>query len=244
VSSGTFSLVPGPPSVGIDAGSFAGTQVPGIVTGFTPVANLSLDLAARVKEAAVPIIQLAYTRAARDFCRRSMWLRRNITNQPLTINVAAYNFGSDPNLEVIGIEAAQIQQQNLTWIDLREGNQSVFDPNMKTDLPNWYSYLQEGMVCFYPTPNATYLSAVELTVQVAINATQIPNDLVNKFNLYIEEGAMWHLYMMDKEEWFSLPLAMEAKQNFMEGVGMAKSWKDKGNQQGPVRATPRAFIAR
>ena len=244
MSSGTFSLVPGPPSVGTDAGTFAGTQTPGILTGFTPISSLYLDVASRVKTAAIPIVQLAYARAARDLCKRSMWLRRNLANQALTINQAAYNFGSDPNLEVIGIEAGQIQQQNLTWINLREGDPDNFDPNMKTDLPTYYSYLPEGMVLFYPTPNATYLSALELTVQVSINATQIPNDLVNKFNVYIEEGAMWHLYMMGQEEWFNMTLAMEAKQNFMEGVGMAKAWKDKANQQGSVRATPRAFIAR
>jgi hypothetical protein len=244
VSSGTFSLVPGPPSVAIDAGNFAGIQAPGVVSGFTSIALLALDVAARVKEAPIPIIQAAYARAARDLCKRSMWLRRNITNQPLTINVSAYNFGTDPNLEVTGIEAGQIQQQNLTWINLRSGDPDNFDPNMKTDLPTYYSYLPEGMVLFYPTPNAAYLSAIELTVQVSLNATSIPNDLVSKFNIYIEEGAMWHLYMMDQEPWFNMTLAMEAKQNFMEGVGMARSWKDKANQQGSVRATPRAFIAR
>jgi hypothetical protein len=245
MSSGTFSLVPGPPSVAIDAASFAGTQIAGLLPpGFTSISLLCLDVAARVKEAPVPIVQAAYARAARDLCKRSMWLKRNITNQVLTINQPAYNFGSDPNLEVIGIEAGQIQQQNLTWINLRPGDPDNFDPNMKTDLPTYYSYVPEGSVLFYPTPNAAYLSAMELTVQTSLNATAIPNDLVSKFNIYIEEGAMWHLYMMDKEEWANMPLAMEAKQNFFEGVGMARSWKDKANQQGSVRATPRPFIAR
>jgi len=106
MSSGTFLPRPGPPSVAIDAANFAGVQVPGILPpGFNLDLAAVLDVAARVKEAPVAIIQAAYARSARDLTKRSMWLKRNITNQPLTINQPAYNFGTDPNLEVIGIDS-------------------------------------------------------------------------------------------------------------------------------------------
>jgi hypothetical protein len=245
MSSGTFSIMPGPPNPSIDAATFAGTQVPGLIApGTQPVATLCLDVAARIATAPLSIIQLAYTRAARELCRRSMYLKRNITNAALTVGAPTYNFGTDPNLEVIGIAAASLQQQNTTWIDLREMDQSMVDPNMKNDLPTWYSYLPENMVLFYPTPNYAYLTNVEVVVQTAIGATTIPNDLVSKFNTYIEEGALWHLYLMKDQPWSDLQLAQEAKDSFFEGVGMARAWKDRGYQAGSRRATPRPFISR
>jgi hypothetical protein len=245
MSSGTFSLMPGPASVGTDATSFAGTQTAGLATpGTQLVSILAADVAARIAEAPMAIVQLAYTRAAREFCRRSMWLKRNIATSTLTVGQPVYNFGTDATLEVIGIQAVQIQQQNATWIDLREGTQDSYDPNMSTDLPNWYSYVPEGMILYYPTPNYAYGTKVELIVQTAIAATTIPNDLVTKFNTHIEEGALWHLYRMKKQPWSDMELAMDAERLFNEGIGIARSWKDKGNQKGSVRATPRPFLAR
>ena len=245
MSAGTFSLMPGPPTPGVDAGpNFAGTVGAGVLSGFTAVTSLYYDTASRVKGAPIAVVQDAYMRACRDFCRLTEWLKRNITDTALTINQPTYNFGADPALEVIGVHAAMIQQQNLTWVGLRPMDQAQADPNMKSDLPNWYSYLPEGMIVYYPAPNLAYLARVELIVQTALAAVQVPNDLVNRFNLYLEAGALWHLYLMDKEPWFNPILAKQAEDRFNEGVANARSMKDRGNQRGSVRATPRPFVSR
>lgn len=245
MSSGTFSLLVGPPNPSLDAQSFAGAITAGQLTpASTPVANLVGDLAARVRQAPMSVVQLAYMRACRDFCKRSMWLKRQITAAPVTVGQALYNFGSDATLEVIGVSAAAIQQQNATWIDIRSADQASFDPNQKNDIPQWYSYVPENMVVLYPTPDYTYNLRTSLICQTALAATAVPNDLINKFNIVIEEGAMAHLYLMDKEPWFSPQLAEKANEAFWDGIGQARTWRDKGNQQGSVRATPRNFIAR
>ena len=245
MSSGTFSLNPGPPSVSVDAQSFAGAITGGPVTpASTAVALICLDVAAIIKAAPVPIVQQAYMRAAREFCSRSMWLRRNIAQANLTVNQPEYNFGSDPNLEVIGISAVAIQQQNTTWVNLRPTDQGMFDPNMKTDLPNWYSYLPEGMILYYPTPNFAYGTKLGLICQPSLSSQVVPNDLLNKFNTYIEAGALEFLYSMSAEPWADEQKALGSKMRFWEGIGLARTWKDKGNQQASVRATPRPFISR
>ncbi len=248
MSAGTFSLMPGPPTVAIDAGSFAGTQAGGVVTGTTSVASpvIYRDVATRIKEAPLSVVQGAYMRSCRDFCKRTQWLRRNILSTALVNLQPVYNFGVDPVFEVLDVVAAQVQQMppGTNWVNLRSTSQDTFDPNMAPDIPNWYSYLPEGMIVFYPTPNNVYPTKIELCVQTAINGTMVPNDLVTKFNLYLEAGARMHLYLMDKEPWFSPILAKQAEDEFMEGVGMGKSLKDKGNQSGSRRATPRPFIAR
>jgi hypothetical protein len=100
------------------------------------------------------------------------------------------------------------------------------------------------MIQFYPTPNYTYLSNVEVICQTALNGTLVPQDLVNKFNLYIDAGAEAFLYGMDGEPWFNPMLSEKAERYFIEGIGQARTWRDKGNQTGSVRATPRPFLAR
>ena len=245
MSSGTFSLNPGPPSTSIDAQAFAGTITGGGITpASTAVAQVCLDVAAMVKEAPVPIVQQAYMRATREFCSRSFWLKRSIPQATLIVNQAEYNFGADPNLEVIGVAAVQIQQQNTTWVNLRNTSQDTYDPNMKTDLPNWYSYLPEGMIVYYPTPNYAYGTKVSLICQPSLASQVVPNDLLNKFNTYIEAGALEFLYSMGDEAWGDEQKMMSNGARFWEGIGQARTWKDKGNQQASVRATPRAFIAR
>ena len=245
MSSGTFSLRPGAPNPSIDAQSFAGGIVAGaFAPASTAVASLVGDLAARVRQAPTITIQLAYMRAARDFCLHSMWLRRSIPSAAVTIGQPLYNFGADATLEVLQVPAAAIQQQNTTWIDIYPADQSTFDPNQKNDIPQWFSYVPENMLVLYPTPNYAYNLRVSLICQTAINATTVPNDLISKFNLYLEEGAMSYLYLMDKEPWYNPELAVKAEMKFWEGIGIARSWKDKGNQMASVRATPRTFIAR
>ena len=245
MSSGTFSLNPGPPSTSIDAQAFAGSITGGpIPPATTPVAQVCLDVAAIIKDAPVPIVQQAYMRAAREFCSRSMYLKRSIPQATLIANQAEYNFGVDPNLEVIGIDAAQIQQQNTTWVNLRPTSQDTYDPNMKTDLPNWYSYLPEGMIVYYPTPNYAYGTRVSLICQPSLAAQVIPNDLLNKFNTYIEYGALEFLYSMAGEDWGDEGKMLGNRMKFWEGIGQARTWKDKGNQITSRRANPRTFIAR
>jgi hypothetical protein len=203
-------------------------------------------VAARVKECPIAVVQAAYIRAARDLCKRSEFLRRNVPSTALVPNQPLYNFGTDPNLEIIDIKAVAIQQlaPSFTWVNLHNTPQDTYDPNMAADIPNWYSYVPEGMITYYPTPNLAYNTKVELIVQPLQTATAISNDLVNKFNLYIEEGALWHLYSMPKEPWYN-PIERDKSQMlFFEGIGMGKSWVDRGFQRGSVRATPRPFIAR
>jgi hypothetical protein len=245
MSSGTFSLAVGPPDVATDAQSFAGSVTPGLLTpATTPVAQLVGDVAVMVKDAPTQIINLAYMRACRDFCKRSMWLKRNIATATLTVGQPLYNFGSDATLEVIGIAAVSIQQQNTTWIDIRPMTQGFSDPNQANDIPLWYSYIPENMIRYYPTPNLAYGSKVELICQTSLNAVAVPNDLINKFNIYIEEGCLSYLYQIPKQPWTNPELAAAKWAMFMEGIGMAKSWRDKGDQMASVRATPRTFIPR
>jgi len=245
MSSGTFSLMPGPANPALDAATYGGTQTAGFLTpGTTLISQLALDVASTIKDCPIPIVNLAYTRAAREFTRRSFFLKRNVTNAALTINQPVYNFSGDASLEVIGINAAAVQQQNATWVDLRPADATMYDPNMITDLPTWYSYIPEGMIQFYPTPNYAFLTNVEIVVQTSINATTIPNDLVSRWNTYIEAGALQFLFEMNSQPWSDPVAAARNAELFQEGVGMARSWRDRGYQKGSVRATPRPFLAR
>jgi hypothetical protein len=88
MSAGTFTLMPGPPTPGLEAGSFAGTQTAGTYGGgTTPVANLIGDLAANVRSADSQTIVLAYMRACREFCARSRWLKRNMITTSLSASL-------------------------------------------------------------------------------------------------------------------------------------------------------------
>jgi hypothetical protein len=248
MSAGTFSLMPGPASVAQDVANFAGTVTPGTVTGFTSVTAPSVyaDVATRVRECSIPVVQDAYMRAARDFTRRTLWLRRNIPVVAATPNVAVYNFGADPNLEVVDVAAAQVQQMSPsnTWVGLRPTGQDTYDPNMAADIPNWYSYLPEGMIVYYPTPNLAYNLKVELTVVVLNGSNNLPNDLLTRWSLYIEAGARMHLYLMDKEPWANPTLAGQAKDEYFDGISVARAMVTRSQQKGPLRATPRPFISR
>jgi hypothetical protein len=248
MSSGTFSLMPGPATVGVDPANFAGAIAGGVVSGFTAVTSPSVyaDVATRVRQCSIPVVQDALMRSTRDFTRRTEWLKRNIPTAALTPNQSTYNFGTDPNLEVINVAAAMIQQlsPSNTFVGLRPTGQDTYDPNMAADIPNWYSYLPEGMIVFYPTPNLAYNAKVELTVAVLDTSVNVPNDLLTRWKLYLEAGARMHLYLMDKEPWFNPTLAMQSEREFMDGINVARAMLARSQQKGPVRATPRPFISR
>jgi len=221
----------------------------GIVTpqAFVQINAIAGDVSARIEKAPFAIIYQAYARAARELCRRGMFLTRTVIPYLTTANQPLYNLGSDPNFEILGLKAAQIQQlsPNQSWVDLWCNTDAAnFDPNRAPSLPTYMNYIPEGMINLYPIPNNAYPVQMEVIVQTPDSAVQIPLDLYRKYNRYIEAGALAHLYAMADEPWYNPQERAIAQATFEEGFGQTRSDSARGKQVGSLRARPRAFLAR
>jgi len=234
---GSFSINPATPSPGPTSDTF---------TTFVPLKNLVTDVASIVKAAPIEVVQAAYVRAARQLSGESRWLRYTPSpDSQMAANTRQYNLSfSDANVEIIGIAAAAVQDLASSWHPLKTlSSPNSLDLNAQPNFPAWYAYIDEAQVMFDPIPNLAYTWRVQLIVQVALTATAMPTEFVNKFNRRIEAGALAFLYGMSGESWYNPNEAARFNMEFQEGINQAKAWVNRGFQGGSVRANGRAFLA-
>jgi hypothetical protein len=238
--SGSFSL----PMAGPFPGPAPDVYPTSTITA--PVGQVCSDVAAKVKPCPMSVVRDAYARACWDFTRQSMWLRRTLTpTLTLTINQNQYLLPTDPDLAVIGIAAAAVLQiPNGNWLPLDPAEVDAFDINQAPNLPRRHAYIPGGGIAFWPTPNAAFTIAVKVICEVQRASLKVPTDLLEKFRLFLESGALAHLYEMRGESWYDPAIANAEAAKFQGGVQIARAWVAKGNQTGSVRARPRVFIAR
>jgi len=208
------------------------------------VVDLVRDVKQVMQQCPALSIQRAYVRAARMFCLESRWLRRVIT-ATLVPNTQYYSLGSDTLLEIIALGPVQfttppVPGRGQNVISINSADPGTFDPNQSPGAPCWYAYIPEAQIGFNPTPNLAYPVSITLIVQPRDGVAQIPDELVVKWRYAFEEGCKWFLYEIPGEPWSEPGKAQLCRQNYRGWVNEARAEVNRGYQQGPVRARPRA----
>jgi len=171
-----------------------------------------------VRRCPEPTLVAAYVRAARQFCRETRWLRRNLeipTVQGVNEYALAPTTGDDAQLEVIGIRAAIGQSTTdpvQTW-PINPGDPTMWNPSIQEGYPVEYAYMPEARVAVWNVPDARpYLMTSTVTVQPKLEyadypMTYLPDDLVRKWDRVFSAGAIEYLMSIPGQPWSNLEAA-------------------------------------
>lgn len=211
-----------------------------------PVIDLTRDVQQRIMQAPRATIANAYVRAARQFCGETRWYRMNLAGM-LTEGQSLYSLGADPFLEVIAVPLVSMQvnptgTQSQNWIPLWAMPSQGFSPNLQPNSPMWFSYVPEGQVAFWPIPNAAYAVNMTLALQPRDAVDALPEELLPKWRLAFEAGALEYLYSLTGERWANAKLSEQNRAIFRSYINNARADVALGNQMGSQRAMPRRFV--
>lgn len=211
------------------------------------VINLIRDVAQKIRPCPRETMLNAYVRAARQFCGESRWYRVNL-DAATTANQQLYSLGSDPWIEIIDVPFVSmvtnpgVNQANIVPLVNQPSN--AFNPNIESDTPIWYSYIPEAQIAFSPIPDNAYPVSMTLVCQPRDGVTEIPDELLVKWRLAFEDGALAYLYGLVGEPFADPRLAMLYESKFRSAINNGKANVAMGFQSGSQRATPRRFVTR
>lgn len=211
------------------------------------VANLVRDVAQKIRPCPRETMFNAYLRAARTLCGESRWYRVNL-DAATTALQQLYSLGSDPFLEIIDVPFVSlvtnpgVSPANI--VPLQNQPSNAFNPNIEADTPIWYSYIPEAQIAFSPIPDRAYPVSMTLVLQPRDGVTEVPDEILPKWRIAIEDGALGYLYGLTGEPFADPRLALYHQQRFQAAINNAKANVAMGYQSGSQRATPRRFVTR
>lgn len=208
------------------------------------VTDLLRDIKQQFQQCPNLTLQRAYVRSARQFCTESRWLQAGLA-ATLVAGQRLYSLGSDSLLEILALGAVSVTTpaggttgQNV--VPLAPADPTTFNPNFSNGCPQWYAYIPEGQIAYNPIPDQAYPTSITLILQPRDGVADIPDQLLVKWRYAIEEGAKAFLFDIPGEPWSDAAKAQAARVFFRGGVNEARADVNRGFQQGPVRARPRA----
>jgi len=204
------------------------------------------NVAQIVRKAPKITLRRAYTRAYREWCQQTQWLRVTIDGVT-TANVDKYGLGSDPNLDIVAIRAISLTQVVGTTpqtYGLRPSDSTQWVPNATPAAPQQYCYVPEGSFALYPTPDAVYTLSISaiLTLKETNAAGQVPADPLIKYSNDIEAGALAYLLALPGQPWTDLAAAARYMRDFASGISNGKAEVQRSFNTGSQRVRPRPFL--
>ncbi len=202
------------------------------------------NLAQKVRKCPTITLSRAFVRALRDFCTQTQWLTVPIPGATVA-NVRDYDLGSDPYLDIIGVNGMQgsltTGGQVQTWV-IGPSNSGSWDPNYQPAPPLRYAYLSEAQIALDPLPDQVYQLLVSAIVTPKEAAVQIPQAPLVKYSNAIEAGALAYLLDIPGMPWSNPVMAANYARTFHVGIANAKAEVQRGFNTGSQRARPRAFV--
>jgi len=198
------------------------------------ILSLMQEVQQVVRRCPEPTLVAAYVRAARQFCRETRWLRRNLeitTEQGVDQYDLALTSGDDAQLEVIGVRAAICQSLSTpekTW-PMNPGDPTMWNPAIQQGYPIEFAYIPEGTVSVWNVPDEPYLMTYTVVCQPKLEysgypMSYLPDDLVRKWDRVFSAGALQYLLTLPAQPWSNPVLAaqMYAPQ-FRAGINDARN---------------------
>ena len=204
------------------------------------------NIAQIVRKAPKITLRRAYTRALREWCQQTQWLRITIPGST-TADVETYGLGTDPGLDIIAIRAISLTQVIGTkpqTYGLRPSDSTQWNPNAIRDVPRQYCYVPEGSFALYPTPDAVYTLSISVIVtpKETAAAAQIPGDPLIKYSNDIEAGALAYLLALPGQPWTDAAAAARYMRDFASAIANGKAEAQRAYNTGSMRVRPRPFL--
>ncbi len=167
--------------------------------------------------AAVPdtMMEGAILWSAREFLRKSRWLRETIT-QDATITVNQYTLTPvTTDTEVFNIQAAQVDGDYLTPATQEE---------VAPETVGWYFFVPPNLIQLSWAPTATVTDGLltRVILNVTRTATTIPDSVLDQWDAEISYGALARLFGMAEVAWSDDVKAASYRKDFMDGLLLAR----------------------
>lgn len=192
-------------------------------------------------------LRRAYTRALREWCQQTQWLRVTLPGET-EADVQIYNLGNDLNLDIIGVRAVSLTQivgaQSQTF-GLGAVDSSLWDPNRQPSVPRNYSYVPENRLALFPIPDAVYTIVISLIVTPKESGdigAQAPRDPLVKYSNDIESGALAYLMAIPGMPWTDKAAAVQYGREFRASIANGKAEVQRAYNTGSMRARSRPFL--
>jgi hypothetical protein len=204
------------------------------------------NIAQIVRKAPKITLRRAYSRALREWCQQTQWLRITVPGST-TANVETYGLGTDPGLDIIAIRAVSLTQVVGTTpqtFGLWPTDSSQWNLNLTPATPRRYCYVPEGSFALNPTPDAVYTLSLSVIVtpKETASAAQIPGDPLIKYSNDIEAGALAYLLALPGQPWTDAGAAARYGRDFASGIANGKAEVQRSYNTGSQRARPRPFL--
>lgn len=193
----------------------------------TNVTDLLAPIAEICRECPIPTMIRNYVDAAREFCRRSTWLRETVTGATIA-SQTMYSIGGDVYSEVVGIVAVSLTAATAEERPLTEKESGEWDPTADADTPSYYQYVPMGQMALYPTPDAIYPLTVAVVIQPVVNASSVDSRLVPTMDEWIRKGALMRLHKIKGTPWYDALEAENLRRQFEVHIASASHQADRG----------------
>lgn len=211
------------------------------------IVTLLQRVAQQVRRCPEPTLVQAYRDAARQFCLESRWLRRTLDPFLTEANVTRYDLvpgTSDPMLEVISVRTMVAYGGSpLSSWRLGPSDPTLWNPSIAAGAPQTYAYVPEAQVDVFPTPDTEYTLTTTVCCQPLIDAQELPDDLLRKWDRQLSDGAMAYLYEIPGQAWSNPGAARSHRIAFQAAINNAKGDEQRAYNMGTVTARiPRLFF--
>ena len=199
-----------------------------------------LEIRPSVPDCPEPAMYAAIIRAARVFCFDSWFVRRSVTLDTVA-NQSLYTLVTPVGEEVFALKHAQIYSPETGVIPLRFAYGTFQNPNSGLEIPNRITYIPDGVVSLYPTPDQAYEVTVEVLTQPSLETQVIPDELASSFRTYIGAGALAWLYSHKGQSYYDPVESLRKESTFNAGINKAKAKAAFDNTPGPQAWVNRGF---
>ncbi len=194
-----------------------------------------------------PTLRRAYTRALREWCQQTQWLRLSLPGQTV-VNVPVYNMGNDVNLDIVGLRAVSLTQvigTHSQTYGLDASDSSTWNGNLPPGLPRRYQYVPEGKVALDPAPDKVYTFVMSMILipkeSMAVDA-QVPAAPLVKYSNDIESGALAYLLAIPGQPWSNPSMAAQYARDFKAAISNGKAEVQRAYNTGSMRVRPNPFV--
>lgn len=198
----------------------------------TNITDMLGPIAQECRDCPIPTLVRAYVDAVRMFCRKSMWLRQDITSMTTVSDTVSYSMGTDTYAEFIGVKRVMLQRSVGDIRELTEKDSRFWDANASASVPEFYEYVPDATIRLYKTPDGAYPLTITAFIQPKRTATSIDSRLLTRWEEEIKKGTLARTLMITGMPFTDQRRAMLYDAEFRLSWAQAQAQADRGYNPG------------
>lgn len=199
-----------------------------LVADFRPFIKLSIATAPN------GVVDHSIIRAARKFCERSEAIRVDLAAVDSEAGTAVYTLVPPAGHEIVDVVEVMYEGRKLTPKSHKQLSQ--MDPEYRTTTGTPYYYVLEGtnQLRLADVPPTAVVGAIEVKaiIKPIVGATDIHDELYDKYLEAITDGACSILFGMKSQAWYDANEARKSEMSFEEKADEARVKVGMSNTKG------------